>query len=361
MASASSAAPYHGLKIGFYSNHLCERGSEVALYDYADYAESLCGATAFILFDAQSKKNVPLVVDKFRARFGERVVALGEASGFAPRDIEPAIASRGITHCYIIKYGHINEPPLHFFGKTVRTLVHAVFDATSPHGSVYARISPCVPWQVKVKPGRKSKPVPVVPHIVRPADRDGADLRAELGIPADATVFGRHGGEDTFSLPEARSAVLSVARQRGDIFFLLMNTRPVVHADGSAAPRNVIHLPPTADEARKAAFIRTCDAMLHARGDGETFGLAVAEFSAMNKPVLTSEAHTMHGAADFHLRALGDKALLYHDQASCVRRLLEFDRLAAKQKDWHAYRRFAPERVMAIFMQTFVDGGGGAG
>jgi hypothetical protein len=147
--------------------------------------------------------------------------------------------------------------------------------------SVYARISPSVPWQVKVRPGRKSAPVAVVPHVVRHPRVDGPDLRAELGIPAHATVFGRHGGADTFSIIEARAAVLSVARQRPhDIFFVLLNTHPLVLtadgiSDAAACPSNVIHLEQTVDEARKAAFIRTCDAMLHARGDGETFGLAV--------------------------------------------------------------------------------------
>ena len=34
-----------GLRIGFYSNQLCERGTETALYDYAHYAETLLGAT----------------------------------------------------------------------------------------------------------------------------------------------------------------------------------------------------------------------------------------------------------------------------------------------------------------------------
>ena len=45
------------------------------------------------------------------------------------------------------------------------------------------------------------------------------------------------------------------------------------------------HLPPTADVARLHAFIRSCDAMLHGRTGGETFGLACAEFSAFNRPV----------------------------------------------------------------------------
>jgi hypothetical protein len=122
------------LRIGFYSNHLCERGSEIALYDYADYAETLKGATSFILYDATSPKNVGSVVSKFRSRFQERVIALGADSGFAPRDIEPAMRQCRLSHCYIIKFGHRDEPSLKWFGEEVRTLVHAVFDATTPHG-----------------------------------------------------------------------------------------------------------------------------------------------------------------------------------------------------------------------------------
>lgn len=36
----------------------------------------------------------------------------------------------------------------------------------------------------------------------------------------------------------------------------------------------------------KTTFINTCDAMLWARHDGETFGLAIGEFSSKNKPVI---------------------------------------------------------------------------
>ena len=62
----------------------------------------------------------------------------------------------------------------------MRTCIHAVFDAGDPFGDVYAKISPCVPGGASV---------PVVPHIVRAAESTGPDMRAELGIPEDATVF----------------------------------------------------------------------------------------------------------------------------------------------------------------------------
>ena len=103
-------------------------------------------------------------------------------------------------------------------------------------------------------------------------------------------------------------------------------------------------------------FVRTYDAMLHARRCGETFGLAVGEFSAHNRPVLTSSEHHDSGAADMHLQTLGQKARLYHDKASLVSLFLSFDREAARQEDNHAYRDFAPHRVMSIFESVFIKG-----
>ena len=150
-----------------------------------------------------------------------------------------------------------------------------VFDGRVPHGDVYARISPCVPGSCAV-----------VPHLVRPpagsADL-GIELRQRLGIPPDATVFGRHGGALTFDVPFAREAVQEMALAcPGRIYFLLLNTAEI---EGTVGLPNVIYLPPTADARAKSAFILACDAMLHARQRGETFGLAIAEFAVHNKPV----------------------------------------------------------------------------
>jgi len=260
-----------------------------------------------------------------------------------------ALTAHAITHVYIIKFGEPDEPSVHRFARTdghpMRTLVHAVFDGRAPHGHVYARISPCVPAPPSV---------PVVPHIVRRREPLGPDLREELGIPTDATVFGRHGGYNVFDVLEARAAVLSVARQRADIYFVFMNTQPLWLREGDEPPSNILYLPPTLDEARKCAFIRTCDAMLHARMSGETFGLAIAEFSAHNRPVLTSSVHHDHHMARFHLDALGSKGLYYHDESSCAALLLSFDREAARRQDWNAYRAFEPERVMASFRRVFL-------
>ena len=38
----------------------------------------------------------------------------------------------------------------------------------------------------------------------------------------------------------------------------------------------------------KVRFIQTCDMMIHGRTVGETFGIAIGEFSFYNKPVMTN-------------------------------------------------------------------------
>ena len=357
-----------GLRIGFYSNQLCERGTEVALFDYADYAERLLGAWPVVMYDGTSRHNYAPTVRKFERRFGaERVVRLcgaGEGQAAGAREIGEAIRAHRLSHVYIIKFGEAGTPPASWFAPA-KTLVHAVFDARTPHGSRYARISPCVPAHASV---------PVVPHIVRRRDEFGPDLRHELGIPADALVFGRHGGYDVFDIPEARRAVAEVAISRPEIYFVFLNTKPIElrgpparatglgddpweWAEEEAQPQlpNLIYLPANIDDEYKSRFIRTCDAMLHARSSGETFGLAIAEFSAANRPVICSEAHTDGGMAGFHLEALKGRGIFYRDQPGLVRILTTFERASRRLKDWNAYRDYEPERVMERFRAVFLD------
>jgi hypothetical protein len=323
---------------------MCERGTEVALFDYADNAEKLLGVRAFVLYDINAPHNFEGAVAKFRRRFGDRLLGLHGWS-----QVDPFLKQNSIQHLYQICCNNDREKCSRL--PHVRNYIHAVFEAGDPYGDVYAKISPCVPGAC-----------PVVPHIVRAATDETDDLRAELGIPPDATVFGRYGGYESFDIDAARAAVLELARAcecssgSQKLFFLFMNTPPL------APPlRHIIHLERTSDECRKRRFIRTCDAMIHARSAGETFGLAVAEFSACNKPVFTSKLHTDDNTARFHLDTLSRhsplcKELFYTDKAQLVGLFRSFDREKAKRVDWNAYRAFEPAHVMAIFHSTFLNG-----
>ena len=174
--SALVAAPQRR-RICFWTPQLCERGTEVAIWDYADAAESVLGLEAWVAYGANAWNNFSGTVRHFSERFGERLVALER--GWDDVDALLTLHSIRLLHCL-----RVDEPASHVSRVPgVRTLVHFVFDASSPHGDAFARISPCVP---------ALKNVPVVPHIVRPGqDPAGPNLRNELGIPAHATVFGK--------------------------------------------------------------------------------------------------------------------------------------------------------------------------
>ena len=231
----------------------------------------------------------------------------------------------------------------------VRLFVHAVFDARDPPepSVTVAAISFSVPQRF---PGT----IPVVPHIVAelpPVARDET-LHVELGIPRGARVFCRHGGANTFSIAAARRALCSLAREDAkNVVVLLLST------DAAACERglsNIIHVPRTTDMTRKARFLATCNACIHGRSDGETFGLAVAECSQAGLPVFTY-AHPPSDAAH-HLTVLGGEARLYEGKLDLLAALRSFDVKEARARA-HVYAslfdRFHAADVMLRFLEAF--------
>jgi hypothetical protein len=111
-------------------------------------------------------------------------------------------------------------------------------------------------------------------------------------------------------------------------------------------------LPGSPDLDFKVRFINTCDAMLHARRLGESFGLACAEFSIRNRPVLTY-ARSLHR---HHINVLADKAFLYGGRKSLLKLLLELAPADITDLDWDCYSElYTPERVMRQFENTLID------
>lgn len=315
------------LRVAFDAGHLLERGTDVALYDYAEGNEDVLGHRSCILCPAQADVSA---LDKFRQRF---TVCLYRDRA----DLEHLLENVDV---YYVQDHGARPTGGRARPKHGRTVVHCVFEAKEPHGDVYAAISRCVAEQHGA-PGRE--PCPVVPYIVREPPAASGDLRGQLGIPAGATVLGRHGGFGTFDVPFVHEEVVRALTARDDLWFVFLNTRPFAPPH----PR-LVHLPATVDLVAKARFVRTCDAMLHARAEGETFGLAVAEFSVCNKPVLT-----WLGSRDmYHAEVLGTKGLYYRGPAD-LRRMLGLFRPVTG--DFDAYsRRFAPQVVMQQFASVFL-------
>ena len=318
------------------------RGSATSIFEYASAAEDILHLPVHVLLVSPKPSNDVSLASGTHRMFARR---FGHKFSFLPGGWPPAssiyddiLQQINATDLYIQKSGD-NDGVLSRL-PTVRNLVHAVFDATHPHGDVYARNSPSVPGGV-----------PIVPHIVRAAAAEGSDLRDELGISRTATVFCRHGSDETFNIRFVHTAILEVAAMRtNNTHFVFVNTPRFC----SACPPNIVHLPAISDETHKSRFIRTCDAMIHARTEGETFGLSIAEFAAHNRPVITSNKSHDHGRARMHLDTLGAAGLYYWNLPSLMTLLLTFDRVAAAQRDWRAYSAYDREPVMRIFERVFL-------
>lgn len=315
------------MRIAFHLNELTLRGTGVAVFDYARHCQSILGIEPVIVSKKRSKHHDKLAIQHFESHFPLKLYSF-------PFQLDALCKRKQIEILYAIKG---SSDKLH--AKGVRNVVHGVFDTCPPHGDRFAYVSE---W---LADHASQSRYPAVPHIVDLPSVEG-DLRADLEIPATATVLGRHGGWDTFDLEIAHRAVEQWVNLDRSNHFVGMNTKPF------GPPHPQIHLlPSSADLIQKVKFINTCDAMVHARSGGETFGLAIGEFSFFNKPVFTWK----ESGDRAHLRILGSQALTYQTEDQLFQMLSQFDRLGVRQGDWSAYRQFSPENVMRKFKEVFID------
>jgi len=311
------------MKIAFHSNQLGIRGTEVALYDYARYNEEILDNDSIIISKDPSMSHFshPLGLKKFKDRF--TVYTYKDFS-----EVESVLDKENVDVFYAQKSGGNDG----IISRGRKTVIHAVFQHHDPHGDVYAYISE---WL-----GNKFKE-PFVPYIVDLPDVEG-DLREELNIPGDSIVFGRHGGLSAFDITFVHNTIKQLLNQRNDIYFVFMHTNKFVEH------KNAIFLNGNPDLIYKVKFINTCDAMIHARIQGESFGLAVAEFSLKNKPVITKFSGNIDNA---HVEMLGNKGIYYDDENELYKILANF--VPDNSNDWNAYRDYTPEKVMTIFKNVF--------
>jgi len=309
--------------VAFLSNKLTLRGTEVAIYDYAHYNETLLGNKSVIITRDYNRIKHEFDVDKQAYdKFNERFDVFYYSS---QPDIDKIVLEHKITHLFIIKSGQNDG----LFSNNCINIIHCVFNITQPHGQVYTPIGETINQ-------RFGKNYPVTPHIVRLPDCH-ENLRSELGIPEDAIIFGRYGGKETFDIRFVHDAIKQILSTRDDVYFLFMNTHPFYQH------KHVIHLPGTTDMLFKRKFINTCDALIHARIDGETFGLTCGEFSICKKPVIT-----YGGSIDReHLLILKDKAVIYNTPEEVLTILQTFTKDKYDVSE-NGYMFYTPENVMAI-------------
>ena len=95
---AKAKDPLNQSHIAFYSGHLCERGTVTAMFDYADFSESILGMTSYVIYDFDSRDNFSGCVDRFRARFGHRLIGVPDFDG-----VDAILEQEHVAHLYLIK------------------------------------------------------------------------------------------------------------------------------------------------------------------------------------------------------------------------------------------------------------------
>lgn len=313
------------MKIAFHCNHLGIAGTEVAVFDYAYHNQILLNNESMIISKLNPAQDVPEIITKFKNHFN--VIQYKNFS-----EVEKILDENKIDVFYVLKSG--NNDGIISYGR--KSVIHCVFgESYEPHGNVYAYISEWLAKQMNFGIH------PWVPHMINLPEEDG-DMRKELMIPDDSIVFGRYGSYKTFDIEFVKDAVNKVLEIRKDVYFLFANTEKFTYNS------RVIHLNTIADLKEKVRFINTCDAMLHARKRGETFGIACGEFSIKNKPVIT------YGLSPekCHLDILKDKAIKYYNLSGLINLLSHYEPVSG---NWDAYSEsYTPEKVMQKFKTVFL-------
>lgn len=325
--------------IAFYSPHLGLRGTEITMYDFADYNERILGNRSIIIYNIGHPFTHDSVVKKFRDRF-EVVYELrydGNPNWHWNGKItmpllDPILKKEQCYGFYVQKFGHNDG----LISQVCKTLVLVAAPVCQPHGDKYAYVSE---WLAEQASGGA---YPSVPSMITPLPNVKDNMRAGLGIPNEATVFGRTGGNDTFSIQWAHHVVRDVVLNNSNIYFIFQNT------DKFFEHPQIKWLDASADLDVKARFIDSCDAMIHARNEGESFGCACGEFASRNKPIIT-----WGGSKDRnHIRLIGDRGYIYHEPEQLHHILVNF--VKQPEKDWNVYRNYNPGRIMQIFDKVFL-------
>jgi GR25 family glycosyltransferase involved in LPS biosynthesis len=312
--------------MGFYDNGLSERGTTTMMFSYADYAEKYFKCKSIIFYNKHHHANNNEVINRFSNRFDVyRVENFDE--------IDRIISDKNIKYFYNTCAGKRNCTEL---VKKCKNLIHAVFDI-EPFGDKYSAISDYIV--------KKSKypDIDAIPYMIDlPIHND--NMIHELNLPDNAFIIGRIGGYEQFDIKEAHTGIINFLNNANNTYFVFVNTAKFYEHP------QIIYLDKIVDPYLKVKYINTCNCMIHARSDGETFGLAIAEFSSLNKPIVTCRSDK----DNCHLDILGEKAIIFDSETSLIDILKDIKNIVNSRDDWNAYKEYTPDKVMKKFMNVFM-------
>ena len=291
------------MKVGFHCDSFSLRGVTVATLAYARAWNHLSGHQSILI---KCDGQTPWIIDRDPKDDVEGIEIIRYQNS---EELHKVIKKTGIEALYVLSDGKRDK---RFESLPIQLWIHAVFPSriSDIHGDHYACVSD---WLAK---DSFNNNIPFVPHIVDTPTRGKGrrTWRESHNIPANATIIGSMGGRHSFDLKIARHALHTSLERRKDLYFIGLNHHSFLKHE------RALFLKGTNNLAAKADFIDGCDAMLHGRTQGETFGLACAEFTAGGRPVLAWR----HAPERHHLEHFCPPRLQYSTTRELQDLLLEF-------------------------------------
>ncbi len=178
--------------VGFHSNELNERGTNVAMFDYAKYNEEILGNKSYILSNANADLTA---LEKFKSRFEVFLY-----NNFV--ECESFAKEKNIEYVYYVKAGDRD-------GRIIpgcKSCIHAVFQHKDVHGDSYMYISK---WLAE-KMGLPDNYVPYMVDMPQPSKT----FRDKLNIPEDKIIPIYKAKGDVADAEKGRDLILELTKAK---------------------------------------------------------------------------------------------------------------------------------------------------
>tara|TARA_B110000259_G_C14030145_1_gene406325 strand:+ start:285 stop:3323 length:3039 start_codon:yes stop_codon:yes gene_type:complete len=318
--------------IAVHVNQFSIRGSEIAIYDYACYISTLLKCNVAIVIPKNHKEhvhpNTGLTYDKdIENKF------LKSFDVYEYTDLDKTLLDIKADIFYVLKSGEQDN----IISTKIFNSIHCIFQCTHEfkHGDSYGCISENI----------NNCGSFVVPHICH-----SLPLSTEkLSLENFRYVFGCYGGFESFDLEIVHNTIKKVVENSTDIIFIFMNIKPFIDHP------LVKFYEKTTSLLEKSKFVNSCDAMIHARSIGESFGMAISEFTTLQKPIITwAHKGSPNSNEDLHhINVLGDTGIYYEDEEDLYNIFINFDKYIKIPINYS--KIFTPESVMKKFYRYFIE------
>jgi glycosyltransferase involved in cell wall biosynthesis len=326
----------------FHSDEISERGTTTSI---VGYMEALIKEGHEITWAVQSSNaNNQLVMQEYSEKFD--ILIYDQFERFSHT------AKKHYDWAYFMKKG-LNDGR---FFSTIPTNIHSVFKYYQPHGDTYAYISqwlarsssrlaiPLLPAKLKNRIPNPFLNLEWVPYGVDLA-QSTESLRSAWGIPVEARLILRYGGKSTFDIPWVLDEISWQLDNDKNTFFVGVNTDQFIDH-----PR-ALFLPAIISTTEKANMLASADLVLHARRQGESFGMVILEAMQAGKPILAWRG----GWDRNHTQLLPDECL-YRNQHDLRRKLSTEQNSKTVAENFLHSNLFRISSVMPQFKEVFGNG-----